>query len=153
MRNEIPLSQFLEEETEGQTLYHNYCIKENILSKSGRLLDIITPQAISSNCFTKSYGRYVEGSGSVLETCPLVAPSRAFDEQTGEWNQEILLEELRARKLRYFSPREMLNLHGFPSSYQFPSSITTLQAYKLIGNSLNVVVVRELLRYLMGETS
>lgn len=129
-----------------EKMYNIYNVPDDILVKSGRIFDIITPNDNSSNCFTKSYGRYVEGSGSVIQTNDVLEK-----EIKDESNPELLLEELRKRKLRYFSPEEMLRIHGFPSNFQFPDGITTLQSYKLIGNSLNVTVVKELISYLLKE--
>jgi len=57
---------------------------------------------------------------------------------------------LLALKLRYFTPREVANLHGFPAEFSFPCSVTPRQRYQVLGNSLNVHVVAALLRYLFG---
>jgi site-specific DNA-cytosine methylase len=48
--------------------------------------------------------------------------------------------------IRYFTPRELLNLFGFPQDYRFPPQITKKKQYELIGNSINVTVVSYLLR-------
>jgi tRNA (cytosine38-C5)-methyltransferase len=53
--------------------------------------------------------------------------------------------------LRYFTPREVANLHSFPPSFAFPSHVTLRQRYALLGNSLSVAVVADLLRYLFAE--
>uniref|UniRef100_A0AAQ4RJB6 tRNA (cytosine(38)-C(5))-methyltransferase n=1 Tax=Gasterosteus aculeatus aculeatus TaxID=481459 RepID=A0AAQ4RJB6_GASAC len=58
------------------------------------------------------------------------------------------LQQLLKLKLRYFSPREVANLMGFPQSFSFPQQISTKQQYRVLGNSLNVVVVARLLRLL-----
>ena len=50
--------------------------------------------------------------------------------------------------MRYFSPREMLSLHGFPRNFAFPPDLGDRACWRLIGNSLNVVVVAELLHFL-----
>lgn len=139
-----PLRNFLETDKSTEELVGEYGVKESTIKKSGRLFDIKNEGDTTSNCFTKSYGRYVEGSGSVIETNPFFGQEENGKSCTME-------EELLKRKLRYFSPREMLNLHGFPPDFKFPEGITCLQACKLIGNSLNVTVVRELLLYLLKE--
>lgn len=60
-------------------------------------------------------------------------------------------------KLRYFTPTELLRLFCFiplaspndpQDDYTWPISITTKSKYKLIGNSVNVEVVKNLLDYL-----
>ncbi|CAK9154336.1 unnamed protein product [Ilex paraguariensis] len=58
------------------------------------------------------------------------------------------LEELR---LRYFTPREVANMHSFPEDFQFPKHISLRQRYALLGNSLSVAVVAPLLQYLFAE--
>ncbi|KAL0327599.1 UNVERIFIED_CONTAM: tRNA (cytosine(38)-C(5))-methyltransferase 2 [Sesamum angustifolium] len=55
------------------------------------------------------------------------------------------LQELR---LRYFTPREVANLHSFPDDFQFPGHVSLRQRYALVGNSLSVGVVAPLFRYL-----
>ncbi|CAF1524928.1 unnamed protein product, partial [Didymodactylos carnosus] len=49
-------------------------------------------------------------------------------------------------QLRYFTPKEIANLHCFPVDYKFPQQITVKQCYQLLGNSLNVFVVALLIR-------
>ena len=51
--------------------------------------------------------------------------------------------------MRYFTPREVAALHGFPPSFGFPPHVTRLQAYALLGNSLSVDVVASLLEWLL----
>jgi hypothetical protein len=48
--------------------------------------------------------------------------------------------------------REVANLHSFPPApaFTFPASVTRRQRYRLLGNSLSVEVVADLLRYLLG---
>jgi site-specific DNA-cytosine methylase len=60
--------------------------------------------------------------------------------------------EMQSSVLRYFSPKEMASLHGFPSRFEFPTSkdapgIRTQMA--LVGNSLNVMVVSRLMEHLL----
>ena len=53
--------------------------------------------------------------------------------------------------LRYFTPREVANLHSFPQSFGFPDQVTKKQRYSLLGNSLSVAVVTHLLEYLFDD--
>lgn len=62
--------------------------------------------------------------------------------------QKQTLEPL---KLRYFTPREVANLMGFPDSFGFPETTTLKQRYRTLGNSINVRLVAELMKYLMLE--
>ncbi len=63
--------------------------------------------------------------------------------------EEALIQWLQQLYLRYFTPREVANLHSFPSSFSFPPHVTIKQQYALLGNSLSVAVVADLLTYLL----
>ena len=62
-------------------------------------------------------------------------------------------------RLRYFTPSELLRLFAFEplrrespdSSFVWPDSTSKKSKYKLIGNSINVMVVRALIEYLFTE--
>lgn len=60
-----------------------------------------------------------------------------------------LLDWLQRLQLRYFTPREVANLHSFPDSFSFPAHVTRRQQYALLGNSLSVAVVADLLMYML----
>ena len=60
-----------------------------------------------------------------------------------------LLKWLESLHLRYFTPREVANLHSFPTSFAFPEGVSMKQQYALLGNSLSVAVVSDLLIYLL----
>ncbi|XP_077479899.1 tRNA (cytosine(38)-C(5))-methyltransferase isoform X5 [Stigmatopora argus] len=66
-----------------------------------------------------------------------------------QFSQEEKLQQLQGLKLRYFTPREVANIMGFPESFSFPEEISIKQRYKILGNSLNVLVVSTLLRQLI----
>ena len=61
------------------------------------------------------------------------------------------LATMRRLDVRYFTPREVANLHSFPQSFAFPEDVSLKQRYALLGNSLSVRVVAVLLRYLFTE--
>ena len=67
--------------------------------------------------FTRSYARAIRGAGPVLATV------------TG---------------LRYFSPREILRLHGFPDSFRFPEGLPLRTRLRLAANSVHVSVLARL---------
>ena len=46
----------------------------------------------------------------------------------------------KAGVLRYFTPREVANLLGFPASFDIPKNIKRKKAYEMLGNSLHVGV-------------
>ena len=102
--------------------------------------------------FTKGYSKFSRGAGSVLQTVNPPFPHPIARD----------LATLKACKLRYFTPKEVANLHGFPKSFSFTTRrtvegstihisdvITKKQQYGLLGNSLSVAVVSALLKYLI----
>eukprot|EP01094_Clydonella_sp_ATCC50884_P002699 TRINITY_DN12058_c0_g1_i1.p1 TRINITY_DN12058_c0_g1~~TRINITY_DN12058_c0_g1_i1.p1 ORF type:complete len:137 (-),score=13.47 TRINITY_DN12058_c0_g1_i1:42-452(-) len=106
------------------------------------VVDIVTDTSHHTCCFTKAYGRYAEGTGSVLQCAP-----EHVHATHGEW------ESLRTLRLRYFSESEIARLHHFPQHFFFPDNVTRQQRYRLLGNSLNVRVVAHLLHYLFTPPS
>ncbi|KFQ44539.1 tRNA (cytosine(38)-C(5))-methyltransferase, partial [Nestor notabilis] len=139
------LKDFLEEENEEMS---QYFIPPKSLLRYAFLLDIVKPTCRRSTCFTKGYGHYVEGTGSVLQTALDVKLESVF-KHIEELPEEEKLMKLSMLKLRYFTPREIANLHGFPSEFGFPDKVTVKQCYRLLGNSLNVHVVAKLISILL----
>jgi site-specific DNA-cytosine methylase len=64
----------------------------------------------------------------------------------------LTLSQIRSLRLRYFTPREIANLHSFPPSFSFPDHVSLRQRYALLGNSLSALVVAELLKYALEES-
>ncbi|NXP18091.1 TRDMT methyltransferase, partial [Scytalopus superciliaris] len=139
------LKDFLEEENEEMS---QYFLPPKSLLRYAFLLDIVKPTCRRSTCFTKGYGHYVEGTGSVLQTAVDVQLESVF-KHIEELPEEEKLMKLSTLKLRYFTPREIANLHGFPLEFGFPEKVTTKQCYRLLGNSLNVHVVAKLISILL----
>ncbi|KFO89294.1 tRNA (cytosine(38)-C(5))-methyltransferase, partial [Buceros rhinoceros silvestris] len=139
------LKDFLEEENEEMS---RYFLPPKSLLRYAFLLDIVKPTCRRSTCFTKGYGHYVEGTGSVLQTAVNVQLESVF-KHIEELPEEEKLMKLSTLKLRYFTPREIANLHGFPLEFGFPDKVTTKQCYRLLGNSLNVRVVAKLISVLL----
>ncbi|XP_043546317.1 tRNA (cytosine(38)-C(5))-methyltransferase isoform X3 [Chiloscyllium plagiosum] len=135
------IQEFLEEELKDPS---SYFIPLKTLLRYALVLDIVGPSCRRSVCFTKGYGHYVEGTGSVLKTAPDVELSEVFQSfQT--LSDDEKLSQLSKLKLRYFTPREIANLHGFPPEFRFPQNISLRQSYRLLGNSLNINVVAKLI--------
>ena len=132
-----------------------YLLPDKTLLKYAKAMDIVSPGSTHSCCFTKAYGNYALGTGSVLQTAGgEVELEKAFQDfaalqKTGE--EGLAVERLQSVKLRYFTPREVASLMSFPPSFSFPPSLSRAQRYKVMGNSLNVAVVSRLLRYLLHE--
>ncbi|XP_028939359.1 tRNA (cytosine(38)-C(5))-methyltransferase [Antrostomus carolinensis] len=140
------LKDFLEEENEEMS---RYFLPPKSLLRYAFLLDIVKPTCRRSTCFTKGYGHYVEGTGSVLQTAVDVQLESVF-KHIEVLPEEEKLTKLSTLKLRYFTPREIANLHGFPLEFGFPDKVTIKQCYRLLGNSLNVRVVAKLISVLLG---
>lgn len=133
-----PLFLYLEDEADQDAFYTQYEVPSSVLKKSGMSFDLVFPHSTGSCCFTKNYGRLVEGTGSVLQT--------ADPKIQGVPNDP---DSLQALKLRYFAPREIARIHGFPEDIFEGTTATAKQAYALLGNSLNVTLVAEILEYLL----
>ena len=95
-------------------------VKPQLLDRYAHAIDVVDaddPLAIAST-FTAAYGRSPVRAGSYLRRNGLV---------------------------RRFSPAEILRLLGFPASYGLPPDLPTAIAWRLIGNSLSIPAVREIL--------
>ncbi|KAI1784689.1 S-adenosyl-L-methionine-dependent methyltransferase [Ganoderma leucocontextum] len=151
------LREYLDEDTGANPPPH--AIPEKVLEKWGRLFDIVRPSARRTCCFTRGYTKLAERAGSILQMNEDLDTTQTFDvfleaQRAGSDGAVRLLEPLR---LRYFSPTELLRLFGFlpPSGgvqaghrFVWPEDVSTKTKYKLIGNSVNVRVVTELMNYL-----
>ena len=132
----------------------SYLVPDKILQKYAIAMDIVQPSSTHSCCFTKAYGNYALGTGSVLQhSLDSSELAKAFEEYSrlqGEGDVEEAVEHLRKLNLRYFAPKEVANLMCFPAKFNFPSSLSRNQCYKVMGNSLNVHVVAILMSYLFS---
>ncbi|XP_008690261.1 tRNA (cytosine(38)-C(5))-methyltransferase isoform X2 [Ursus maritimus] len=137
------LKDFLEDDVD----VNQYFLPPKSLLRYALLLDIVKPTCRRSTCFTKGYGSYIEGTGSVLQTTEDVQIEDIYKSLTN-LSQEEKITKLLMLKLRYFTPKEIANLLGFPSEFGFPEKITVKQRYRLLGNSLNVHVVAKLIKIL-----
>ncbi|XP_014215932.1 tRNA (cytosine(38)-C(5))-methyltransferase, partial [Copidosoma floridanum] len=124
-----------------------YLIPEKILSKHGHLLDIRTPESKGSCCFTKAYKHYVEGTGSVISPYLDIK----MKESLKLYDNKEKLQYLVNLKLRYFTPREISRIMCFPENFKFPNELTDKQKYRLLGNSINIHVVSQLIYLLNYE--
>ncbi|GAB4854130.1 C-5 cytosine-specific DNA methylase [Ancistrocladus abbreviatus] len=114
-----------------------YFVPDNLIDRWGSAMDIVYPDSRRCCCFTKSYYRYVKGTGSLLANIQPKIKDK--------------LSLLKEQHLRYFTPREVANLHSFPKEFCFPEHVNLRQRYALLGNSLSIAVVAPLLRYLFAE--
>lgn len=132
-----------------QEKYEEYYIQNDMLKKRIMVMDICYSDSERSCCFTKSYGRYVTGTGSVYthktkaEADKIFETLKNFKEDSSEYL--ICISSL---GLRFFTPREVCRLMCFPENFTFPTSVTNKQKYMLLGNSINIRVVSELIKLL-----
>ena len=122
-----------------------YLVPDRILAKYCRILDIRQKSDKSSCCFTKAYSHYTEGTGSVLQS----NEHESLSDRFARFEETNDIAELRPLGLRYFTPREVANLMAFPVSFSFPPSVSLKTRYRLLGNSLNVLIVTNLLNILL----
>lgn len=129
--------------------FEMYRIPEKTLKKRCFILDICYSNSKRSCCFTKAYGRYLEGTGSVYsedsEECISIIYKKLLELEP---LSPEYLEQIRKLKLRFFTPKEVCRLMSFPEHFSFPDSISIKQKYMLLGNSVNVKVVSELIKIL-----
>lgn len=84
-------------------------------------VDIQQPNAVTA-CFGSSYGKSLLHAGSYVITA------------RDQW--------------RRFTPREVARLLGYPPSFTLPADLSCRRAWKLLGNSLSIPVVRYVLSHL-----
>ena len=148
----VPLSNLLEPLTEDQL--QAALVPAKILQRYAIALDIVQPSSRHSCCFTKAYGNYAVGTGSVLQHATeedLEEAFRRFSSCQAEGRIEESVQALLPLKLRYFTPREVARLMCFPPEFSFPPSLSDRQCYKAMGNSLNVHVVATLMTFLFSH--
>ncbi|KAH9949520.1 S-adenosyl-L-methionine-dependent methyltransferase [Amylocystis lapponica] len=146
---------FLDPEVAGM---HPHAVPDHILEKRGRLFDIVLPSARRSCCFTRGYVRLAERTGSVLQINESLDTTVVFDEflEAQRNEQKDAIQILHPLRLRYFTPTELLRIFGFQPDdrdygFVWPSELSMKTQYKLIGNSVNVLVVTELVNYMVLE--
>ncbi|RKO83306.1 S-adenosyl-L-methionine-dependent methyltransferase, partial [Blyttiomyces helicus] len=108
------------------------------------------PTDTRTSCFTKAYGHHGLGAGAFVQT-------RGFDvSYVGCFK--------RMQSPEFFTPTEIARLHAFPidgasptppparpsaparHAFAFPDTLSTVQRWRVLGNSMNVKVVGELMR-------
>ena len=161
---------------------NSYMIPKPVLEKPwAKHLSIVTCHDDETYCFTAGYGRiYHKSTGSFLlvtqeqEQQEDVASISANTITSKDLDRTDMTQYYGS--LRRFTPRELLTLFGFidtsmpstkaPTSttarnsapqqpeqeFHFPPTINLEHQYKLIGNSINVTVVTELLKELLSSS-
>ncbi|PKU32192.1 trna (cytosine -c)-methyltransferase isoform x2 [Limosa lapponica baueri] len=118
------LKDFLEEENEEMS---QYFLPPKSLLRYAFLLDIVKPTCRRSTCFTKGYEVSCMTDPFLIKTVSTVRFIDFLDfsamelesvfKHIEELPEEEKLMKLSTLKLRYFTPREIANLHGFPLEF------------------------------------
>ncbi|VDK22224.1 unnamed protein product [Taenia asiatica] len=103
---------------------------QNELEKYYTVLDIVTPGSRKSACFTKGYAHRFEGTGSFLEM-----------------SQSSRSNSTPFPKIRAFHSKEIARLLCFPEHFDFPEEVSEKQRRRLLGNSINVLVVAHIMKW------
>lgn len=133
-----------------------YDVPIKMLLNKSKLFDIVYKDSNRSCCFTKSYGRYIEGSGSIFTPKTMAEVDDVYERLNENTQEEIdpetrikiETELLKSLQFRFFTSREICRLMCFPEDFGFPASVTNRQRYTLLGNSINCKVVAELMKLL-----
>ncbi|XP_063623575.1 tRNA (cytosine(38)-C(5))-methyltransferase [Cydia splendana] len=140
---------FLLSEVIEENVPERYLVPDKLL-KRAYIFDICYKDSRRSCCFTKAYTHYVEGTGSVFtEASPETVDKCYKEAHSHEGGSPDFISTLKDLKLRFFTPKEVSQLMAFPISYEFPKNISIKQCYRLLGNSVNVKVISELLKILV----
>ncbi|XP_037294783.1 tRNA (cytosine(38)-C(5))-methyltransferase isoform X2 [Manduca sexta] len=128
-----------------------YLVPDKMLRKAN-LFDMCYKDSRRSCCVTKAYSHYVEGTGSMYTDATPEYLELCFKRANSfEVGSEEFVNALKELKIRFFTPREVLKLMSFPKTYTFPEKISRKQCYRLLGNSVNVKVISELLLILFQQ--
>ena len=115
-------------------------------------LDVVDAESTAPTaCFTRSYGRFARGTGSVLNVTPGAPSLAALGLARADPAARVFGDGWKAKlDLRFFAPKEIANLLGFPATFAFPANVATKARWAAVGNSLHVgaaaAVVAEALR-------
>jgi tRNA (cytosine38-C5)-methyltransferase len=137
--NVAPLQRFLD--AGDDVVWREHAVIQEDIDRAMGSIDIVGASDITCNCFTKSYSKYVKGTGSVISN-HLVDKS-IWDGQTSETGV----------RLRYFTVDEVARLHSLPPDFKWPENLTKRQRYTLLGNSMSVACVAPLFEYLFSDAN
>ena len=157
-----PIAEFLEapyaldQGADASTLIEPYRIPAKVLARDAAwCFDVVDAvDAVPTACFTRSYGRFNRGTGSVLR----VRTTR-HDPDLASLGFSRTAPEARpfgdtwraALQLRYFAPKEVANLLGFPPAFRFPASTSLKGRWAAAGNSLHVDAAAAVLRVALED--
>lgn len=135
------LARFLDDDDDGDATWRDHAVSQEDVDKSKGAIDIVSGEDVTCNCFTKSYGKYIKGTGSVVANGSV--DKSAWDGRLGDTDDGV--------RLRYFTVREVTRLHSLPDDFKWPESLTKRQKYHLLGNSMSAACVAPLFDYLFSD--
>ncbi len=159
----LPISDRLHFNTSFPSLLVPEKILESSWAKKG-MISIVRDNNRLTYCFTKGYGKIYDHSAG---SCYLI-PNNDEEGKDVVIDNERMIEFY--GKIRLFHPREQLLLFGFPLEFSFPATVakgsssnsgsnnsdkenvtmTLQQQFSCVGNSVNVAVVREVMKRLFS---
>ena len=181
------LFSYLEYQGQSHTNMSSSLVPLSMLSRSfSEVVDLVTPSSTTSCCFTKSYGTYLKGTGSLVvmekELGDSISLLGGSSNTIEEMNRKKMTEsngsegesgseqrpikrvktelstpeepwhiKFGTDRVRYFTPKEISKLLGFPSTHVFHESVSLKKKYALLGNSLHVGTVARLLHVLLSD--
>lgn len=127
-------------------------LSQATIRKYYRMLDVVTPRSERCSTFTSGYTDTVFGGSALLRESGI---NRGLDEllevdpvsgirRIREADVELFVDEL-----RWFDVEEIKALHGVRKDFAF-DACSKKKAMFLLGNSISVHVVREVLRHLIA---
>ncbi|KAJ8977755.1 hypothetical protein NQ317_001119 [Molorchus minor] len=129
----FPISNILEDKVS-----QNYVLSDSILMKRLNIMDICHPDSTRSCCFTKAYGRFLEGTGSVFTEKTKSQFAEIIKEVNVSSDDRSKLELIKSLKLRFFTPREICRLMCFPERFTFPDTISDRKKYMVLETVLTL---------------
>lgn len=136
------IAEFLEDSLPAEAWAELEVPREVLAKDFARGLSYVGRGDTQSFCFTGHYGQVLhKASGSLLHLPASGAP---------ELDRANPLASHGA--VRFFSPKEILNLLGYPASFRLPPGLSLRHRYKAVGNAVAVTVAATLLQtLLLGE--
>jgi tRNA (cytosine38-C5)-methyltransferase len=105
---------------------------------------VVSANSRLCHVFTKGYMQHPRSSASLI----CLDQSRGL----GEEGEYVVAKELVSKcRLRFFTVEEVSRLLCFPPTLKFPQELTSKQRYQLLGNSVNVEVVKILIDKLFSN--
>ena len=139
-----PLSDFVAPSMSDEEAAKYLLSRETLSKKWASDVSVVSKHDKVTYCFTAAYARIIHrASGSLLH----MHADRPFE---GDPLDKTDMTKYHG-SIRKFSPRELLALFGFPSSFTLPNDMKLEKKYKLIGNSVNVRVVRNVVAELLSK--